>query len=54
MIKRLKQYFKSRRELRLRKWCIEKASKVCNSGEDIAYTADYIYNWVTGQKKSDL
>lgn len=50
MIKRLRHYFKSRRELRLRKWCIEKASKVCNNGEDIAYTADYIYNWVIGAK----
>lgn len=32
--------------MRLRKWCVEKAVKACQGGEDVALTADYILNWV--------
>lgn len=46
MIKRIVKYFKKRNDMRLRKWCMQRAEKVSHSGEDIAYTADYIYNWI--------
>ena len=47
MIKKMVQYFRKRNDMRLRKWCMLRAEKVSRGGEDMAYTADYIYNWIT-------
>ena len=46
MIKRLVQYFRKRKEMRLRKWCIEKSIKYCACGEDVSYVAGRIYQWI--------
>lgn len=46
MLKRLKQYFRKRREIKLRKWCIEKAARVEDS-YDVPIAAQRIYDWIT-------
>ncbi len=54
MIKRLVEYFRKRKEMRLRKWCIKLAIKVGNSHPDyVYYTANNIYKWIKGLPESE-
>lgn len=46
MIKRLKQYFRKRREIKLRKWCIEKAVRAADCSDAVLPTAKSIYEWI--------
>lgn len=45
-MKAIINYFKRRREIKLRKWCIDQAMRVWG-GESVATQAQNIYNWIT-------
>lgn len=45
---RIASYFRNRREMRLRKWCIEMAAKLADPTSDTTGLAEEIYRWVKG------
>lgn len=53
MIKRIIQYFRKRKDMRLRKWCVKLAAKIdCIHYTDMSDAANRIYEWVKGLPES--
>lgn len=50
-IKRIKNYFRSRRERRLRKWCVRQVAKCPNQVGFDTYAVKWIHDYV--KKSSD-
>lgn len=51
MIKRIVQYFRKRKDMRLRKWCVKLAAK---TGTNYMYdTADQAYKFIKGLPESE-
>ena len=46
MMKRLIEYFKKKRDARIKRFCIKESAKSCNSGEELTFTAKWIYDWI--------
>lgn len=51
-MKTLLNIIRSRKEIKFRKWCIEKAVKVSKSDDprDFYYIVEYIYEWTKSMK----
>lgn len=49
---RIATYFRNRREMRLRKWCIEMVAKLAEPTRDSTGLAEEIYRWVKGIPES--
>ncbi|MBU3807887.1 hypothetical protein [uncultured Bacteroides sp.] len=51
MLKGLKRYLKERRDIRLKKWCIEMAATKSSfdMSESVQAAAEKIYRWIKGQ-----
>lgn len=53
MIRKIVAYFNKRKEMKLRKWCVEILAKYCACGEEVFYTAGRIYKWIKETPESD-
>lgn len=49
---RISAYFRRKREIRLRKWCVEMVAKLAEPTTNTTSLAEEIYRWVKGIPES--
>ena len=49
-MKLLIEYFKRKRDARLKRLCVKESARSCKSGEELVSTAKWIYDWIKNKQ----